>query len=149
MIMKIETARTDDEILATFPVMKQLRPHVSESAFLEAVHRMEKESYGLLCLLAPDTRAVAGFRYMEMLAMGKILYVDDLVTAPEHRSAGYGKALLDRLKTLAAEQGCRVLVLDSGVKRVDAHRFYRRHGLEDIGHHFAIPVDGGPQWKSE
>lgn len=41
------------------------------------------------------------------------------------------------------------MLLDSGLKRVKAHQFYRRHRLEEIALHFAIPTDGGPMWKSD
>ena len=43
--MKVEMARADNEILAAYPVMRQLRPHLSERSFLEAIRRMEKESF--------------------------------------------------------------------------------------------------------
>jgi hypothetical protein len=53
------------------------------------------------------------------------------------------------LKTEATRHGCNFLTLDSGLKRIGAHRFYRRHGLEEIALHFAIPTDGGSMWTSE
>ena len=147
--MEIKLAKTETEILSIYPVMQQLRPHLSQQAFVKSVRRMEKETYRIAYLSDPDVRAVAGFRCMEMLATGKVLYVDDLVTSSEHRSDGYGKILLEWLISTAKEQSCRFLTLDSGLKRLDAHRFYRHHGLEEIAGHFAIPTDGGPQWTSE
>ncbi len=76
--------------------MQQSAPrHLDLPAFLQAVERMSQEGFRLVYLADPDVRAVAGYRKMEMLATGAILYVDDLVTATEHRSRGYGKKLLD------------------------------------------------------
>lgn len=147
--MKIKVAETSEEILNAYPVMKQLRPHLSAEGFVERVRRMESENYKIAYLADPEVRAVAGFRTMEMLATGKTLYVDDLVTDSEHRSRGYGKILLDWLISTAKQQNCRFLTLDSGLKRIAAHKFYQSHGLESIGHHFAIPTDGGKQWTEE
>lgn len=79
---------------------------------------------------------VAGFRMMENLVNGRILYVDDLVTAEGDRSQGYGAALLHWLADYAKAQDCVSLQLDSGVQRSLAHRFYFRHGMTISGFHF-------------
>jgi GNAT superfamily N-acetyltransferase len=80
--------------------------------------------------------AVAGFRVMEMLASGRTLYVDDLVTDESRRSRGYGKAMLDWLERYAREAGCATFSLDSGTQRVDAHAFYFRERMRVTSFHF-------------
>jgi GNAT superfamily N-acetyltransferase len=137
MIVK---AITDDQILATRKVMRQLRPHISSEDYLAAVKRMKQtDGYQLAAFYDDDAvRAVAGYRFMETLYCGKILYVDDLNTDELCRSKGYGKALLNWLKTEAREQGCVQLHLDSGVQREQAHRFYFREGLTINCHHFYV-----------
>jgi GNAT superfamily N-acetyltransferase len=80
--------------------------------------------------------------------MGTVLYVDDLVTAAEHRSKGYGKALLDWLLAEAKQEQCQYLELDSGVKRLDAHRFYETNGLGKTAFHFSIPALAGKPWSA-
>jgi len=57
---------------------------------------------------------------------GRRAWVEDLAVHPDHRSAGYGKALLDAAKAWARERGARHLELDSAETRADAHRFYER-----------------------
>lgn len=137
MVVKIST---DEQILATREVMRQLRPNVPLDDYLQTVARMMKsDGYRLAALYDEETvRAVAGYRVMEMLYCGKILYVDDLITDDRFRSKGYGKALMDWLKTEASAHGCRQLHLDSGVQREQAHRFYFREGLTISGHHFRL-----------
>ena len=148
--MKIQIAQTDEEIAACFGVMKQLRPKLDERRFVSDIRRMQKGGYILLALADPDVCAVAGYRFFEMLfAEGMTLYVDDLVTDSARRSHGYGKALLSWLIAEAQKKNCKFLTLDSGLKRLDAHRFYRREGMQDMAIHFAIPTDGGPMWTSE
>jgi GNAT superfamily N-acetyltransferase len=85
-------------------------------------------------------RAVAGYRVMEMLYCGKILYVDDLITDERYRSNGYGKVLMDWLKAEAKALGCAELHLDSGVQRELTHRFYFREGLTINCHHFHVSL---------
>ena len=87
---------------------------------------------------AQDAAAVAGFRVNEFLAWGRHLYVDDLVTAAEHRGRGLADRLFDWLQDEARRCGCTQFHLDSGVgeDRQDAHRFYFRHGLRIASYHF-------------
>ena len=86
--------------------------------------------------------AVAGFRFGEMLAWGRYLYVDDLSTDPAFRGRGHADALLAWLLVEARRQGCAELHLDSGVgpEREAAHRFYFNHGLRITSYHFAATV---------
>jgi GNAT superfamily N-acetyltransferase len=85
-----------------------------------------------------DAAAVAGFRIAESLAWGRALYVDDLVTHPDHRGAGLATALLAWLDAEARRAGCRELHLDSGVvpERQAAHRRYFGHGMRIAAYHF-------------
>jgi GNAT superfamily N-acetyltransferase len=69
------------------------------------------------------------------------LYVDDLVTTEAARGQGVGRELLAALRDKARAGGCRVLDLDSGVHRADAHRFYMREGLTISSFHFARALD--------
>ena len=139
MILK---ATTDEQILATREVMRQLRPHVFSDDYLAAVWRMKQtDGYQLAALYDGDeVRAVAGYRFMEMFYSGRILYVDDLNTDERFRSKGYGKALLDWLKAEARAQGCGQIHLDSGVQREQTHRFYFREGLTINCYHFHMTL---------
>ena len=48
----------------------------------------------------------------------RTLYVDDLVTADDRRSEGFGRALHSHLFERAGAEGCRAFELDSRVDRV-------------------------------
>ncbi len=138
MVMpEITIAKTDEEILKCYPVMLQLRPAYSAEDFLAQVKKQMQTNY-LLAYLMDNTQvcAVAGYRYSEGLAWGKFLYVDDLVTDSQQRSKGYGKSLLGWLFDQARQNQCNQLHLDSGVQRLDAHRFYIREGMSHSSQHF-------------
>jgi GNAT superfamily N-acetyltransferase len=131
-----------NQTAATWPVMRQLRPHLDLEQYLTAVARMRATDGFRLLAASVDGRigAVAGFRTMEMLYCGRILSIDDLITDETMRSKGLGAALLDWLTREAQSLGCGQIHLDSGVQRLDAHRFYEREGFKKLGFHFAARI---------
>lgn len=139
----IRAADDPATLRAAWPVVAQLRPHLDEGAFLARALRQQAEGWRATVLLEGGVvRAFAGWRVQEMLAHGRLLYVDDLVTDSAARSAGHGKALLDWLKAQASALGCRSLQLDSGTQRIDAHAFYLRERLRIVSFHFSGALDG-------
>jgi len=144
--MNILHATSDAEIAALFPVFKVLRPHLIESDFVALVRRQEARGYRLSYLRDSEVVvAAAGYRMLDFLAWGRVLYVDDLITLPEKRGAGYGGALMDWMIAHAREQGCDELHLDSGYQRHDAHRLYLNKGLQIGCHHFSMKLHGTSQ----
>lgn len=140
--MNIHLVTTDEAIRACFPVMRELRPHLDVGGFVAQVRDMSTCGYRLAALLSgTQPVAVAGFRIAENLAWGRHLYVDDLVTAAAQRSQGHGAALLRWLREHARKHQCRQLHLDSGMQRVDAHRFYAREGMTKAGYHFVQQLE--------
>lgn len=140
--MNIAIAVTDEEIVACFPVMQELRPHIEEAQFLPRVRDQQQAGYQLAYVEnSGEVVAVAGFRFGENLAWGRFLYVDDLVALASERSKGYGANLLEWLKNQAQEAGCQQIHLDSGMQRERAHRFYQRNAMPITGYHFAASLD--------
>jgi len=141
--MKILIAHTDAEIESCFEVMLQLRPDLERAAFVPLVRRLQGAGYRLAMLIGDENEApgkvvaLAGFRLGESLAWKRYLYVDDLVTLPNQRSKGYGAALLHWLTQFAEQQNCQQFHLDSGVQRIEAHRFYQRENMQVTSYHFA------------
>ncbi|MBI4717795.1 MAG: GNAT family N-acetyltransferase [Planctomycetes bacterium] len=136
---RIAVADSDAEVTRCFPVVQELRPHLESESFRAQVRRQMKAGYSLVFLeVAGEIQALAGFRFGEFLAWGRILYVDDLVTRKAAQSHGYGGALFDWLVARAEAEDCDQLHLDSGVQRFAAHRFYLKHGMDITSHHFAM-----------
>lgn len=137
----ISIASTDAEILACFPVMRELRTLLAESEFLTRVRKQMEAGYQIAYLEDGGAiRAVAGFRFSNALAWGHFMYVDDLVVTESLRGSGYGGILLDWLIARAREKGCDQFHLDSGIQRLDAHRFYQQHKLAISSYHFSIAL---------
>jgi GNAT superfamily N-acetyltransferase len=139
--MKIALAETEADIARCYPVMVELRPHLSATEFATRVRKQQATGFRLAYLEeAGEVRAVAGFRYLETLAWGKILYVDDLVAAPAQRSRGHGGQLFDWLVAQAKQNNCDEFHLDSGVQRFGAHRFYLTRRMDINCHHFTLKL---------
>ncbi len=92
----------------------------------------------MYCQDRGEVRALAGFRFLEFLAWGKVLYIDDLITDSEERRTGHGGKLLKGVIEQGKKVKCDQVYLDSGPQRDDPHRLYLNHGFKIIGHHFAL-----------
>ena len=122
--MTIHQLRSDDEITAAFPLMRQLRDRLHADTFLQEVRRQQAQGYELIGAFA-DGRlvALAGVRRTHTLSRGEHLFVDDLVTDASVQGCGYGSALVRWLAVRAAAEGIPRLHLDS---RITARGFYER-----------------------
>ena len=128
------------ETLLAAPVLLHLRPDFETAeALAEAADAMRSGGYRIAASFEGDAvAAAAGFRVMTNLVSGRHLYVDDLVTGPDHRRRGHAAALLDWCGREAERLGCASLQLDSGVgpERRDAHALYFREGMGIRSYHF-------------
>lgn len=124
--LTVKELQTRNEIIAAFPVMKQLRTHLDESSYLELVSEaQEKEGYKMFALFDGDEIvAVIGFQPMITLYYGRFVWVCDLVTEANKRSKGYGERLLTYVHEWAKENNYETVALSSGIQRTEAHRFY-------------------------
>jgi GNAT superfamily N-acetyltransferase len=123
----------EDEIAAQacFPLMRQLRPHLTScDEFLALWRRQMAGGYRLVALWRGGRpAALAGFRLQENLVHGRHVHIDDLVTDEAERSSGCGHAMMQWLKEETRRLGCRKLTLDTPMNNSRGHRFYFREGL--------------------
>lgn len=142
MTTNIFIAKTDEEIESCFPAFSALRPHLKQGEFLSQVRRQEAQSYQILALKHEGVvKSIAGFRFAEFLAWGRVLYIDDLSTLPGETSRGFAGALLDWLVDHAKSRQCQGVHLDTGYSRHAAHRLYLRKGLHLNCHHLALKIE--------
>lgn len=140
--MEIRFAQSDQEILDCWDVVKELRPHLpNPGQYLQQVKEMMQDGYQIIYVSVKEgngNKAVsfAGYRNMQMLYTGKMIYIDDLGTLPDHRGRGYAGQLLDYIYQLAKDTGKTAVHLDSGYQRNTAHRLYLQKGFVLSSHHF-------------
>ena len=121
-------------------VHRQLRPHLPA----DYVARMQEViTGGAEMVVVADGELVLGisvFRMVDRTFNGREMYCDDLVTDDTKRSTGVGHMLVSYMEALARERGCKVLTLDSGTQRQQAHKFYFREGFTITSFHFVKPL---------
>ncbi len=141
-LVEIKHIENDADLDASFSVMKELRPHLSDCATYAAqIARQRTQGYRLLAAWRDGTIVgLAGYRMLESLIYSRFMYVDDLVvTASLHRS-GVGERLLQAAREQAIALHCNHFVLDTGLHMALAQRFYFRQGLLARGMHFVEPL---------
>jgi GNAT superfamily N-acetyltransferase len=126
-----------EQVKRCAPALRELRTVLTEEEIVERVVEQMKQGYKLVCVESGEAVcSVAGYRVTQNLAYGKFLYVDDLVTRADQKRHGFAAMLIEWLADQAKEEECAALVLDSGVQRFEAHRFYLGHGMDITSHHF-------------
>ncbi|WP_301922671.1 GNAT family N-acetyltransferase [Ferruginibacter sp.] len=136
--MEIQLCVSEKDILNCWDVLYALRPHLLQNEFVPIIKELMTEGYQL-AFIEEDGKAVAaiGFRYLQYLYNGKHIYIDDLSTLPTVRGKGYGGKLLDYVAAIAKEKGYKIVTLDSGYLRTDAHRLYLNKKFTMVAHHFS------------
>jgi len=132
----------DQALAASFDVMRQLRPHLQDPvSYMAQVHYQREQGYRLLCAQSDGLIVgLAGYRLLDNLLYGRLVYVDDLVVTAAMQRSKVGERLLHAVRTEARSMDCDHLVLDTGLHMSLAQRFYFRQGLLAQGMHFVEPL---------
>ena len=131
-MLQIHIASTANDIQFCTRALLMFRPILKESELVEQTLRMMNEGFKLIFIADEqknEAAAVLGYRDYEMYRTGRIIYIDDLFTFPEHRGKGYAGALLDHIHQQAAKSEISSVHLDSGYPLHPAHRLYLIKGM--------------------
>ena len=141
LVPKVKEAGNDDDVVRCWPVFHELRPHLTQVEFIRRWKAQREEGYRIVFVESDDVVvAAAGFRIMNTMAWGRILYLDDLIALHTQQGCGWGSALLVWLQDQARAQHCDGVHLDTGYQRHAAHKAYLRNGFELNCHHLAWKV---------
>lgn len=140
--MDVRELRGADAAVLGFSVLRELRPHVDEAAFLEVLE--SAEGYRLFgAFEGGKCLAVMGCRVLLDFVHGRHLYVDDLVVSERARSRGLGGKMLAFAEALARDEKCIGMRLCTGVENERGKTFYARHGYRPRAVAFKKPL--GPE----
>jgi GNAT superfamily N-acetyltransferase len=131
---------------SAFEAMRKLRPQLTDAeSFARQIDEVQRpEGYRLVGVSEGErVLAVAGFRVLNTLFAGRMLYIDDLSTHPDARRRGYAGALVEWCEQEARRLECDELHLDSAVipERQDAHRLYFNRRMRIASYHFVKAVE--------
>ncbi|UTF55665.1 GNAT family N-acetyltransferase [Natronosalvus rutilus] len=138
----IRELTTVSEFRDAYPVLSQLRDHLSVEGYLDRLETMREEGYRLFALYEDSQIvAVVGGTRNHNFYSGPHLFVYDLVTDENRRSEGFGGELLKFVDEWAREESCDHVALESGLWRDRAHEFYEDHGYEKFCYSFRKELD--------
>jgi GNAT superfamily N-acetyltransferase len=142
---EIHTAKSEADVRRCWLALHELRPHLqSEDEFVERWRKRVEAGYPIAYVQDGDkVLAAAGYRFLNTMAWGHILYIDDLVALHTSQRRGLGALLLRHLQNEARERGCAGVHPDTGYQRHLAHQAYLRNGFQIDCHHMAWCVDRG------
>ncbi|MET8982246.1 GNAT family N-acetyltransferase [Streptomyces sp. NPDC004539] len=135
-------ARMDADVA---PLIRVLRPALTAEGFREFVTEAHGQGLVVTAAYDPDGACLAVVTHRVLAtSRGRVLFVDDLVTAPAARGRGIGGRLLAEVVRRGGEQACVRLELDSGTANHGAHRFYEAGGMDVAALHFARDLPAAP-----
>ena len=142
--MECEKAATKADIEFCKDTILEFLVHLNPETVIDLVFQMiTEEGFELVFIRNTDNTRAGGFigyRKLNLLRTGPMIYIDDLFTLPECRNQGYAGMLLDYVKRQATEEGIKSIHLDSGYTLHTAHRLYLNKGYYLACNHFAKAI---------
>ena len=99
-----------------------------EAAAAERLASLAESDVGACFVAVGDVLEGFCTVYLDLVSIrfGQRAWINELAVHPSRRSQGLGKDLFDRARQWAVDHGATHVMVDSGLQRVDAHRFYVR-----------------------
>jgi GNAT superfamily N-acetyltransferase len=136
--IRIRPANLDDEEAARYLREQLFEPPIgvpsdyTQERFSDAF-RWAVEQPNADILLAVDGDTAVGltsvYADIQSLGFGPKCWLQDMVVDETRRSEGIGGLMMAAAESWARARGLTHIELSSNIGRVDAHRFYERHGF--------------------
>lgn len=128
-------AATKADFAEVFPLIQALWNYNSyDEEATRAVFEQIVSASETFAFVAVCNGRIAGFCHGDFFntlwMCGKTCYLSGIITAERMRGRGVGSAMLAAVKAVARERGAKAIILESGMSRTTAHRFYESHGFE-------------------
>jgi ribosomal protein S18 acetylase RimI-like enzyme len=130
MQKRIFVVANKNELERCYPVMKELRPHLSFEEYVSIYNESHiADKFEIVAIEQNDQIvAVMSYRFLSDYVRGKHVYIDDLVTTENVRSQGLGAELLKYAEGIAQNNNCKSLRLCTGIENEKGIKFYDRNG---------------------
>lgn len=128
---------TKKEISSLLELYKQLNP-LNEVAINECTANniwKEIEKHNIQYYIAKENGKIIGSCYICIIPNlsrgGKSIgFIENVITDKEYRRKGIGKNIIKKAIEYAKKQNCYKILLQSGNKRTEAHKFYESIGFD-------------------
>lgn len=120
--------------LEAFPIAQVLWQELQADGYVHSLTSMSAKGYVLYGMRSNGMLVgIAGVQEVELLARGRILWLFDMATLPEHQGKGFGARMLSFLQEYARSNGYSRLLLHTGANRDATINFYRSQLGEPFG----------------
>ena len=129
--MKIQTANTQEDLKSFYPLLTELRTHLTYESFLDTYdHAHRNDHYELVGFFEEDNLiGLLGYRILYDFVRGRHLYIDDLITRETVRSKGLGTKILEFAENKARVEKCTGgLRLCAALENIRGIKFYEKNG---------------------
>jgi GNAT superfamily N-acetyltransferase len=124
-----------ENLVNILELYKQLNPTNNDFSLEDANRIWDKiENENIKYFLAKDNDKIIGSCYIIIIPNltfnGKSIgYIENVITDEKYRRKGIGKKIMEMAINYAKEENCYKVVLQSGIKRTTAHKFYEAIGF--------------------
>jgi ribosomal protein S18 acetylase RimI-like enzyme len=142
--LRVFEVQTRPDLERCYPVMKELRSHLSLEEFISIYFEAHSENgYEIIAIEDEGkVQAVMGYRFLTDYVRGRHLYIDDLVTTQNARSKGFGAELLKIAETIAADNEIQHLRLCAALENERGIQFYAKNGWTKRAYAFVKTAPG-------
>ena len=135
MNIVIRTAIKADipQLLELYKELQPLDPSIDIKAATAVWERSVNN--GITYFVAEDNGCIAATCYIAIIPnmtkqCSPIGFIENVVTAADYRRRGIGRKLIAAAVEFAKSQGCYKVTLQSGIERLEAHKFYESVGFD-------------------
>lgn len=142
--MKIRAFCMDDALDVCRLINSELGYDVFYEDLKTRILQMQEEK-NYMIFVAVDNKKIIGFIGLQMcLAFeiaGKIMRIIALAVAYDFQGQGVGSALIQEAEKYANENNISTIVVNSGLNRKEAHRFYEKQSFYKKGYSFCKRIE--------
>lgn len=106
----------------------------------------QKKDCRMHCIVAEEEGKIIGCLNLrteyQLHHAGKIAEIMEFCISEKYRSGGLGKKVFDYAVAVARKNGCDKIELCTNQLRTDAHRFYKRQGMQNFHYKFSMNLNG-------
>mmetsp|Transcript_32113 Transcript_32113/g.46288 ORF Transcript_32113/g.46288 Transcript_32113/m.46288 type:complete len:154 (+) Transcript_32113:53-514(+) len=137
----IVEALSNEDIEKCVPVLIQLESLLNKTNIVLQIKEQMSLGYRLIFIEQDNVvKAALGFRHINCLSRGSVLYIDDIITLQDFRKQGFASTLVYHVREISKSIGCSQILLDCGFQLHDAHRLFLKLGFSLSSHHFIMNV---------
>lgn len=138
--MEVRECHTEDEINATYPVLKQLYDMPQEK-YITYMKEMMEGGYRLVGVFENGKCiGLAGFEIKRRLYCGRSLQIHNLAIDVEYRRKKVGHEILEWIKEEADRKKCDTILADTYTENKIAQEFLKNQGFYARGYHLKCDI---------